>query len=25
MSKILKAFEDIVQVELMRVRWEEIK
>ena len=25
MSKILEAFEDIVQVELMRVRWEEIK
>jgi hypothetical protein len=25
MSKILRAFEDIVQVELMRVRWEEIK
>jgi len=24
-SSILKAFDDIVQVELMRTRWEEIK
>ncbi len=24
-SKIIKAFEDVVQTELIRVRWEEIK
>ena len=24
-SKIIRAFEDVVQMELLRVRWEEIK